>query len=97
MPSVVGVLLVEADEPTGTKACRAAVGDGMAALCHRIATVGRKSDGSWTTAHCGHDDRCVREMSCDRLADWSSATTGYRSAYRSSYTHVYNQQKEVSQ
>jgi hypothetical protein len=38
----------------------------------------------------------ISEMSCDRLADWSSATTGYRSPYPSSYTHVYNQQKEVS-
>jgi hypothetical protein len=54
MPKVVGVLLVEADESHWHESVPSGgVGDGMAAMCHRIATVGCKSDGSRPTAHCG--------------------------------------------
>jgi hypothetical protein len=97
MPSVVSVLLVEADEPLARNRAewRLVTGWQRCVTGSRRLAANPMARGRQRTA--GHDDRCVREMSCDRLADWSSATTGYRSAYRSSYTHVYNQQKEVSQ
>lgn len=42
------------------------------------------------------DDRAMTDVSSNAPADRSSGVTGYRSAYVSSYTHVYKQQKEVS-
>lgn len=38
----------------------------------------------------------MTDMSSNPPADRSSAVTGYRPAYSSSYTHVYMEQKEVS-
>jgi hypothetical protein len=99
MPSVVSVLLGEAGRVTGTRRCRAA------GWSRDGSDVSQDRDG-WPQIRWLAVDSALRETMIGPIArcpvtgwltDWSSVSTGYRSAYPSSYTHVYNQQKEVLQ
>ena len=69
------------------------VGDGSAALCHRIAIVVCKSSGWWRGRL---RETGLSELSTDRFGEWQLPRLAYTSAYLSFHTDVYDQQKEVS-
>ena len=69
------------------------VGEGSAALCHRIAIVVCKSSGWWRGRL---RETGLSRLSSDRFGEWQVPRPAYTPAYRSSKTDIYNQQREVS-